>query len=117
MEALKDPRAEKFEKSELVFTLFERLGLAAATSIGGAAMLRFSATAFPPLPVVASIFGMLVFVGGFGLAFMAGGVFLTKFCGPGTGRVRVGLFASLIVLVTVCFVLAVVKAGVVALGH
>ncbi|MCP1375307.1 hypothetical protein [Dyella lutea] len=109
--------ATKIEKLELVFTLCERLGLAAATSVGGAAMLRFSASAFPPFPPVASILGLLVFVGGFGLAFIAAGVFFTKFCGPGTSRFKVGLMATFLVILTVCFVLAVVKAGVVALGH
>jgi hypothetical protein len=109
--------ASKFEKLESVFTLCERLGLAAATSVGGTAMMHFSASAFPPLPCVASIFGLLVLVGGFGLAFIAAGMFFTKFCGPDAGRVKVGVLAALIVIVTVCFVLAVVKAGVVALGR
>lgn len=113
----KDKDASKFEKLELVFTLCERLGLASAASIGGAAMLRFSASAFPLFPCVASIFGLLVFVGGFGLAFIAAGMFFTNICGPGTGRFKLGALATLIVIVTVCFVLAVVKAGVVALSH
>ena len=113
----KAAKASKFEKLECVFTLCERLGVAAATSIGGAAMLRFSASAFPPLPAVASVFGVLVLVGGFCLAFLAAGVFFTEICGPGTGRLKVSALAILIVIVTVCFVLAVVKAGIVALGH
>lgn len=110
-------RVSKFAKLELVFTLCERLGVAAATAVGGAAMFRFSASAFPPLPAVASIFGVLVLIGGICLAFMASGMFFTEICGPKTGRVATILLAALMVIITACFVLAVVNAGVAALGH
>lgn len=102
---------------KLIFTLCERLGLASATSVGGAAMVVFRSDAFPPAPGVAWLLGVFVMLGGLMLAFLAAAMFVRDVTGHGASRINVFVSSTIIVVVTVCFVLAVVHAGIAGLSH
>lgn len=108
---------EKYQGLERVFALCERIGVATAVAIGGAAMGHYWQLAGLPLPVLVSVVGAVMVVGAFCLMAGAAAMFAIDMCGARAGFVKRFVVAMPIGLVTVLYSLGVVIAGIHAVVH
>lgn len=102
---------QNYKVLKRIFSLCERIGVATAVAIGGAAMGHYWQLASLPLPVVVSVVGATMVVGAFCLMAGAAAMFAIEICGMQAGfRKRVAV-AMPIGLLTVLYSLGVIYAS------
>jgi len=108
---------QKYQVLERIFKLCERIGVATAVAIGGAAMGHYWQLAGLPLPVLVSAVGSLMVIGAFCLMAGASAMFAIDMFDAKASFVKRCVVAMPIGLVTVLYSLGVVIAGVHAVIH